>query len=248
MKLRRFNEAGIKVFREQLALLRANPSKEIPFELLEHRELTEVIRPEVQISEEHFQTKGEAARYLSTVLGKLRAGEVAGDAGLWTWLTLFFFESVCPIVHDQRTVKNDYHYIFEPRNMRHFYRHLLFVSWHILQLAPAHNRLFLRTRLSVLDHMTTDGVKRLFMTRLPCIFEALDRLYWDEQRNRSRKGVTGSRPTPGNLSHRLPMRIRQLEKTYDLMSLNADQLLELLGDEFSFGRRKTAKLFDDAIH
>ena len=54
--------------------------------------------------------------------------------------------------------------------------------------------------------------------------------------------------TPGNLSHRRPMRIRQLEKTFDLMSLNADQLLELLGDEFSFARPRTAKLFDDAIH
>jgi len=35
---------------------------------------------------------------------------------------------------------------------------------------------------------------------------------------------------------------------YDLMSLNADQLLELLGDEFAFARLRTAKLFDDAIH
>jgi hypothetical protein len=32
--------------------------------------------------------------------------------------------------------------------------------------------------------------------------------------------------------HRFPIRIRQLEKTYDLVSLTADQLIELLGDEF----------------
>ena len=85
------------------------------------------------------------------------------------------------------------------------------------------------------------------MTRIPCIFEVYDRLYWDDGRNRPRIGISGSKPTPGNLSHRLPTRIRQLEKTFDLMSLNADQLLELLGDEFSFARSQTPTLFDDAI-
>jgi hypothetical protein len=38
------------------------------------------------------------------------------------------------------------------------------------------------------------------------------------------------------LVHRLPIRIQQLEKTYDLQSVSAEQLLELLGDEFSNGR------------
>jgi hypothetical protein len=248
MKLRRFNEAGIKAFREQLAVLRTNPDRDPPNDLLEHRELTEIVSPEISIALEHFQTKGDASRYLSAVLSKLVPEEVAVDAGLWTWLSCFFFDSVCPVVHGKRSVKNDYHYIFEPRNMRHFYRHLLFVSWQILRLAPRHNRLFLRSRVDVRDQLTTEVMKRLFVTRLPCVFEVFDRLYWDEHKNRPRKGATSSKPSPGNLAHRFPMRIRQLEKTFDLMSLNADQLLELLGEEFAFARRKTAKLFDDAIH
>ena len=248
MKLRRFNEAGIKEFRSRLAAMRDNPQADVPTDLLEHQQFTEIVQPEIPIAAEHFETKGEAARYLTSVLNKLNAEEIATDAGLWTWLSLLFFDSVCPMNGDKRTVKNDYHYVFEPRNSRHFYRHLLFVSWHILRLAPHHNRLLLRSKVSVLDHLTTDAVKRLYMTRLPCMFEVLDRLYWDEQRKRVRKGITGSRPTPGNLSHRLPIRIRQLEKTYYLMSLNADQLLELLGEEFSFARPKTAKLFDEAVH
>ena len=33
-----------------------------------------------------------------------------------------------------------------------------------------------------------------------------------------------------------------------LMSPNADQLRELLGDEFSFARPTPAKLFNEAIH
>ena len=48
-----------------------------------------------------------------------------------------------------------------------------------------------------------------------------------------RAGITGTKVTAGKLTHRLPLRISQLEKNYDLVDLNAEQLIELLGDEFS---------------
>ena len=35
---------------------------------------------------------------------------------------------------------------------------------------------------------------------------------------------------------------------YHLMSLNAAQLLEPFGNEFSFGRSQSATLFDEALH
>ena len=232
MKLRRFNLHGISAFRQHLALLREQPSIQTPASLLEDPELTQIVSPEINIAEINFSTKHDAATYFSTVLARLQPEEVAMDAGLWTWLSLFYFDSVCPQTSGNRTPKNDYHYIFEPRNMRHFYRHLLFAAWHINRLAKPFTRLFLRSRISVLDSLTSETLKRLFITRIPCIFEVLDRLYWDEAKKRPRPGAVSSKPTPGNLSHRLPHRIAQLEKTYDLMSLNADQLLELLGPEF----------------
>ncbi len=247
MRLRRFNEAGIKAFREELALLRANPDRDPNQRLQEHRELTEPVIAETPLEINYFKTKGEAARYLQSVLGKHRPEDLSGDSGLWTWLTCFFIDSVCPPLNGRRIVKNDYYYIFEPRNSRHVYRHLLNVSWQILQLAPRHNAMFMRTRLDSLDVVTTEVMKRLFLTRIPCMFEVLERLYWDDAKRKPRSGISGNRPSSGNLRHRLPTRISQLEKTYDLMSLNAEQLIELLGDEFAFARPKTAKLFDDAI-
>ena len=42
--------------------------------------------------------------------------------------------------------------------------------------------------------------------------------------------------------HRFTIRIRQLEKTYDLQSLTADQLIELLGNEFKGYLAKQAEL------
>lgn len=202
--------------------MRQNPEAEVPTDLLEHSQLTEVVSPEILIAVEYFQTKGEAARYLSARLGKTRAEEIATDAGLWTWLSVPYFDSLCPVLNGSRVVKNDYYYVFEPKNSRHFYRHLFFVSWQLLQLAPVHNNLFMRTRLSSLDSITTEVMKRLYLTRLRCIFEVLERLYWDPVRRKPRSGITGSKVIAGNLRYRRPQRISQLEKTYDLMSLNAD--------------------------
>lgn len=242
MKLRRFTKEGIHVFREFLAKARLQPDIDVPSDLLEHRSWTEVVVPEIQIASSHFETKGDAARYLSQILKPLKEDEVVNDAGLWTWLALLFFDSICPIENGSRSVKNDYYFIYEPRNMRHFYRHLLFVSWQVLRLAPRHNRLFLTARLNSLDKVTERVMSRLYLTRIPCIFEVLDRLYWDPARGRHRQGITSKDVRPGDLNHRFPLRIRQLEMTYDLMSLSADQLIELLGDEFSFARPKPRQL------
>jgi hypothetical protein len=152
-------------------------------------------------------------------------------------LTLFYFDEVCPPRVGNRVVRNDYHYIFEPNNQRHFYRHLLFLAWRIARLAPEHNRLFLDVPVAKLDKATTEVMKRLYITRIKCVFEALDRIYWDESRERIRAGLVSPKTTvPGDLVHRFPIRIRQLEMTYDLQSLSADHLIRLLGNEFEFDK------------
>lgn len=204
--------------------------------------MTEIVTPECQIASNHFEKRGEAAVYLTSILSSLPVDLVTRDAGLWTWLSLLYFDSVCPTEDGERVMKNDYHYVYEPQNVRHYYRHLLFVSWRVLQLAPSHNRLFLRSSLSTLDKWTTEVMKRLYLTRIPAIFEVLDRVYWDEGKGRPRRGLISPKESAGDLTHRFPLRIRQLEKTYDLMSLTADQLLELLGDEFAFARTRVRRL------
>jgi hypothetical protein len=201
--------------------------------MLEDETLSEAVKPQVTVEPQRFATRRAAAEYLSSRLTPLSEQDAAVNAGLWTWLTLFFFDELCPPSGAGRRVKNDYHYVFEPKNPRHFYRHLLFIAWRSIRLAREHARLFLNCPVSTLDKFTVEVMKRLYLTRIPCIFEVLDRLYWDGERGRVRAGVTDFQTVkPGDLVHRFPIRMRQLEKTYDLFSLNADQLIELLGPEF----------------
>jgi hypothetical protein len=235
MQLRRFNTKGIEFFREALAVCRDNQNADIPGELLNSNELTSIVSPSIEVHPQAFKTKRDAARYFHETFLSLSREQLLNDAGLWSWLSLLNFDVICPRVNEHRKIRNDYTYIFEPKNSRNYYRHLLFVSWYIQNIAPSFNRLMLNSSVSTLDKFTSEVTKRLYLTRIPCFFEVLDRLYWDESLGRARPGVTNfAKVTAGNLAHRLPIRIRQLEKTYDLQSLTADQLIELLGEEFCF--------------
>jgi len=243
IRVRRFNTDGVDAFRRELAECRTITTRDIPLELLTDPQLTELVSPAIDIEQRNFVTKRDAAIYFHELFADIPKQQLLEDIGLWSWLSLYYFDVVCPKQGGARKVRNDYTYVFEAKSIRHFYRHLLFVSWRTLDIAPTHNRLLLGTSISSLDKFSSEVIKRLYLTRIPCFFEVLDRLYWDEKRGRARPGVTNfGKITAGNLAHRLPIRIRQLEKTYDLHSLTADQLISLLGEEFQFDAEKAKQL------
>jgi hypothetical protein len=245
MMLRRFNDSGLEAFGDMLAHSRSHPADPINEDLLTASQFTSELRQAVGVEQRVFKTRGDAVVYLESVLSAIPDFEVEQDAGLWSWLSLFYFDQICPLKAGERKVRNDYHYIFEPRNQRHFYRHLLFVGWKARKIDPSNCRLFLHGPANRLDKVTQEVMKRLYLTRIPCMFQLLDQLYWDESRRRPKSGIVSpGRVRHGDLIHRLPVRIRQLEMTYDLMSLSADQILELLGEEFSFASSKSLELFD----
>lgn len=233
MIARAFTDEGVREFRGWLAAARRDPTLPPPRHLVGDERLARPVAPHVTVEPVRLHTKREAAAYLERALAPLPDDELARHAGLWIWLSAFFFDEVCPSRGGRRRVHNDYYYVFEPHNPRHYYRHLLFVSWNVRRLARGHDRVFLDTPLWQLDKATEKVMSKLYLTRIPSIFEVIDRLYWDATRGRVRAGVLNPWPgSPGDLTNRLPLRIRQLEKTYDLVSLDADRLLELLGDEF----------------
>lgn len=234
MRLRQFNRQGISEFRSFLANCRIDPTTALPQSLLDDEATSTLVEPAIQIEPQLFVKKDDAARYLREALAPLPDIDVAANDGLWTWLTLYYFDQVCPSQNGRRSVKNDYHYVFEPKNHRHYYRHLLFISWQVLRVADSFGRIMLVSKLSTLDAVTTVIMGGLYVTRIPCIFEVIDRIYWDDVRQRPRVGIVDTRTVQrGDLRHRLRMRVKQVEMTYDLQSMTADQLIELLGDEFT---------------
>ncbi|KAA5543064.1 hypothetical protein FYK55_12295 [Roseiconus nitratireducens] len=241
-QLKSFNSSGIEAFCKFLQSQRENAEGPTRDELLEDGSLIEETGFGIDIENRTFRTRRDAANYFHDRFRSISAEQLRRDAGLWSWLSLYYFDQVCPVADGCRRIRNDYTYVYMPNQSIYYYRHLLFIAWYVRFVTPKHNRLFLDTSLHRLDKFTTEVMKRLYLTRIPCVFEVLDRLYWDTSEDGPRKGViTPNRMVAGDLMHRFPTRIRQLEKTYDLLSLTADQLIELLGKEFSrFDRLSTA--------
>lgn len=233
MKLHQFTEDGITAFRQFLNGCRNEPGTPPPLALLEDPAASQPLEPAVEIEPVHFDTKAHAAEYLTDRLSVFPDQRVDLNVGLWSWLSLFYLDSIAPSHSGQRTIKGEYYYILDAADSRYVYRHLLRIAWRVLKVSPEHNRLMLSTPASQLDKVSERVMSRLYLTRIPCFFEVLDRLYWDERNEKVKTGVANQKsPRPGDLTHRLPVRIRQLDLTYDLQSLSADQLIELLGDEF----------------
>lgn len=237
MELRRFNQRGMQAFRDCLAAIRNEPGSDLPTELLFDPSLTSVLSPTIDfdVPKGPFADRRIASEYLHSNLQSLEKSALEKDDGLWSWMSAALFRYLCPVSSGIRVVRADYTYILDSSNLRLSTRHLLHLAWRIPIVAPQFNRLLLDTSFHSVDSFTDKIMKNLQMTRIPCIFEVLDRIYWDINSKGRRKGVVhSSKITAGDLTHRFPLRISQLELTYDLSSLTSDQLIELLGEEFQF--------------
>ncbi len=64
--------------------------------LLEDAALTEVISDDVEVATRSFANRLEAARFLDELITAAGISLPERNRGLWTWVTLFFFDEVCP--------------------------------------------------------------------------------------------------------------------------------------------------------
>lgn len=231
--LRRFNNAGIAEFVRRIETLRAGGIAEIDDAFVTDRKFTDPIVPEVTIDRPAFKTKRDAGVYLSERTRSTRALLGDDDRGLWTWLSAWHWDAVCPIREDgSRKVLAPYSYIFGHLFEKRKTQHLLAVAVRLFE-AATNSRLLLDTPVNSLTSLVEQVSTRLAMTRIRGFFDLLDLLYFDPNTRKAKPGAVDARTVrPGDLRHRLPARIRQLEVTHDLTNLNAEQLLNLLGDEF----------------
>ena len=96
MKLHRFKSDGVSTFSTYRARLALEPTLPPPLGLLQDPALTEVVPGDIEVPERSFANRLEAGRFLIELLDAARIQLPERDQGLWTWLTLFYFDEVCP--------------------------------------------------------------------------------------------------------------------------------------------------------
>lgn len=230
-RLRRLNPRGVKALRQFLQKIREGEEFQANPAILHVDEYSERVTPSIEIEALQFPRRFDAARYLVETLRPIDSPALPMDAGLWSWLALFYFEQLAPRREDgTRRPREDYHYIPEEGHGWSTDRHLLAGPYRLYREHGEHARLMLHLPLHQHGAFIYDLGFRREMISNRGLVEAIDLLYWDHAKGRPKRAATTT--TRGGTLRRLIAVIQQLELNFDLLGMTAREILELLPAEF----------------
>jgi hypothetical protein len=229
--VRVLNEEGIREFREYLAALREGVPRDPPWGILNDAWTSAKLQKQVVIERLAFKTKLAMARYLEQSLKPLGVAASDQNVGLWTWLSLYYFDQLCPLrVGGVRRAGVDYRYILE-LDYRSYYRHLLVGPYTAFKLQREKAALLLCTPVHQLNKYHLElACRQAFLTNRGVI-EAASILYFDPKKGRPKSGAAVTTRKPGTLFRFIDV-IQQLDLTYDLYSMSGTEVVSLLPAEF----------------
>lgn len=232
MRIRRLNRFGIKKFEDYLESLK-NPelsAGDPPFDLLDNPETSEPFPWEVEIEPEKFGIRYEMGRYLVSLLDQCDQREINFDCGLWSWLALFFFDQLCPAGTDGRRQPSQiYNYILSS-DRRHQYRHAIRTTYLFVKEYGETVYFMFSNPLDKRGEITEQLAARQDILGCRGVIEAASNLYFDKLRMSPKRGASAK--GPGTI-RRFGVVLKQFARTYDLFSLNGQQVLEILPREFN---------------
>ncbi len=234
MRLRRLSDTGVEYFGEFLDSLGADPSLSLPAELLDDRVMTDQVVPEVEVEERAFPDRMGLAAYLYRDTALDEVPDVTWDRGIWSWLTVFYFDQLCPPDDEgQRAPRQRARLLPALGDWRTYYRHLLVGPYRLYRAhheRPECLRAVLANPVHQPGELYEQIASRMKLATNPAVMETTVRLYWDSASGELKVGARGTRG-PG-IARRLADVLYQFDLTWDLFVMDADDLLDLLPQEF----------------
>ena len=239
MLLRRLNDDGIELFIDYLvdqkrrADLNLQPQHP-PTDLLHRDDTSESIKSSAEMNPAPIESRLDAAERISELLSQLEPatkGKLEKDRGFWSWLSLFYFESVCPMVSGKRDPGRWDRHVIDPKG-RGPYRHLLQAPYTIYSSFRGSYRdamAALYTAVSAPGELAEQITGRQHLVSIRSVVKAYTELYFDPFKGTHKKDAAGRRR--GSAS-RFGVVLNQLDRTFDLGSMSANQILDLLPSEF----------------
>jgi hypothetical protein len=174
------------------------------------------------------------AQHLDQALDGIYDDSLQDDIHLWSWLSLYFFDQVCPVEENGlRKPGRDYRHILEP-GYPNGHRHLLagtYLVFSVYGLEEHLSRLLLWTPLHLESKFHHELAVRQTLITNKGILEAADKMYFKESEGHPKKEALMKKKAPGTLQRYIDV-IQQLDLTYDLYSMSGAEILALLPPEF----------------
>jgi len=240
MKIRKLTDKGIERFRDYLADLRQGSKSPPPAILLENSKFSAPFKGKAEIELRTFKNRLDLAQYLDQTLDGISTDNLQDNIHLWSWLSLYFFDQVCPVEENGlRKPGRDYRHILEP-GYPNGHNHLLagtFLVYSIYGQREDLSRLLLWTPLHLESKFHNQLAARQTLITNKGILEAADIMYFDTSKNKPKRGALMEKNSPGTLLRFIDV-IQQLDLTYDLYSLSGQEILTLLPPEFDKWKEK----------
>jgi hypothetical protein len=233
MKIRKLTPEGILKFAEYLDFLEDEPTRLVPTNLLEATGCSEVFGNPTEIAKKQFGSRYKSSEYLDEVLTKTGVADAERDVGLWAWLTLLYFDELCPPNKiGARTLRERPAYIPEPQNFQRYYRHLLlgpFLIFRAHRDEPKRAMALLCKPLPIIDDIVAQIASRQEFVSNPAVVELATNLYFDPASGTTKKGAGGK---GGGSPRRLADILWQFDVTWDLYAMSLKEFWKVLPKEF----------------
>lgn len=233
MKLHRFNPDGVAAFATYRARLTLEPTLPPPMEMLEDPALSDLLPGDVEVPKRSFANRLEAGKFFNELLDGAGIHLTEGDKGLWTWLTLFYFDEVCPADgHGRRNPQDEARLLPILDNYQRFYRHLLLGPFLIVRAhrdQPERAIAMLCNPLWKPGEIVEQLASRKELVTNRGVVELATRLYYNPATGSFKRGAGSS---VKGAPRRLAALFNQLDLTWYLYGMSADEVLNLLPKEF----------------
>jgi hypothetical protein len=229
MKLRKLNEQGVEVFRDYINDLRSGADQNIPNYLLDSDEYSEDIQFELEITKPEFKSRLEMGVYLVDLFDGLNITPYIGDIGFWSWLALYWFEQLCSEKEGKLNPSMDYNYILS-KNFRHRPRHAVYMTWQLVTRYGEDCAFMLCKAMSTRGELTEQMMARQENLSSESVMKLANALYFDSETRTFKKGAA-ARKSAGCVARYITW-LEQIKMTYDVFSISADELKDLLPAEF----------------
>ena len=229
MKLRRFNKEGIEEFALFRTLVQSEAAQADLESILVDPSLSGEVEGSVEVVQQQFSTRFAAGEFLHGIFSNGALPRLDSDRGVWAWLSAFYFNQLCP---PHGRLGDDARWVPAVGDFRKYYRHLLAGPYQIFR---AHRDNPSRVRAVLANPVHTPGevaeqlASRQELITNPTVMETATRLYVAEASGTLEPGAAAQ---GGGSARRLVDVLNQLDLTWDLYSLTAEQLLDLLPLEF----------------
>jgi len=234
MKVARLNESGIAKFAGWVETVKVGGAIQAPLSLLTDPAATEPLGVELDVEARTFANRFEAAEYLHTRFTAAGLTDVERDRGLWAWLSLFYFDAVCPAgkggVRKPGALAR---HVSEPGNFQRYYRHLLAGPYRIYRAHrenPKRAFALLCQPLEAPGDVVEQLASRQEVVTNPGILALATKLYVDTATQRLKRGAGGK---SSGSARRLTDVIEQFDLTWDLYASTGDELASVMPKEFA---------------